>query len=283
MKQYLDLCTKILDKGVWVTNVRTGQRCLTIINADMEYDCSEGHIPMLTTKKTYWRSAIAEMLGYLRGYDNAKQFEAIGCNTWNANANDNKDWLANPYRKGKGDMGRVYGVQGTHWKNSHQEVTNQLKTIYEKLCQGIDDRRLIMTFWNPGELDMGCLPACMHTHTFSLLEDTLYLTSYQRSIDVPLGLPFNMIQTTWLLRIMAQITGHKAGKVFHKMVNVHIYENQLELLKEQITREPYESPKLIINPNIRSLESLENDMVVGADNEILDYQHHPAISYPFSV
>ena len=283
MKQYIALCNRIFNEGAWVINERTGQRCLTVINADMEYDCSEGHIPMLTTKKTYWRSAIAEMLGYLRGYDNAEQFKAIGCNTWNANANDNKHWLDNPNRKGKGDMGRVYGVQGRRWKNSQLNTTDQLKVIYEKLRKGIDDRRLIMTFWNPGELEMGCLPACMHTHTFSLLGDTLHLTSYQRSVDVPIGLPFNMIQTAWLLRIMAQITGYKAGKVFHKMVNVHVYENQLELLKEQVMREPYVLPKLVINPGIDNLEDLEHSMVVGADNGISNYQHHPIIKYPFSV
>lgn len=283
MKQYIDLCKRILEEGVWVTNERTGKRCLTIINADLEYDCSKGHIPMLTTKKTYWKPAIAEMLGYLRGYNSAKQFRDIGCNTWNSNANENTDWLSNPFRKGEDDMGRVYGVQGRNWIGFEGALVDQLKNIYEKLNAKSDDRRLILTFHNPGEFDKGCLPACMHTHMFSVLGNKLYLTSYQRSVDVPLGLPFNMIQTAWLLRIMAQITGYEPGKVFHKLVNIHIYENQLDLLKEQLVREPYPLPKLVINPRILSLEDVEKSMVVAMDNEIVGYEHHPAIKFPFSV
>lgn len=112
MKQYLQLCQRIIDEGVWVENERTGKRCLTVINADLTYDVGANEFPLITTRKSYWKAAIAELLGYLRGYDNAAQFRAIGCNTWNANANENQAWLTNPYRKGEDDMGRVYGVQG---------------------------------------------------------------------------------------------------------------------------------------------------------------------------
>jgi thymidylate synthase len=99
MKQYLDLCTRLVETGEWVVNPRTGKRCLTMINADLEYDVSDGTLPVLTTKKLYWKPAIAEMLGYLRGYTSAAQFRAIGCNTWNENANNNQDWLDNPFVK----------------------------------------------------------------------------------------------------------------------------------------------------------------------------------------
>ncbi len=112
MKQYLDLCQRIVDEGVWVENERTGKRCLTVINADLEYNVGANEFPLVTTRKSYWKTAIAELLGYLRGYDSAAQFRAIGCNTWSANANENEAWLANPYRKGEDDMGRVYGVHG---------------------------------------------------------------------------------------------------------------------------------------------------------------------------
>ena len=208
MKQYLDLCQRIVDEGVWVENKRTGKRCLTVINADLEYNVGVNEFPLITTRKSYWKAAIAELLGYLRGYDNAAQFRAIGCNTWNANANDNEAWLANPYRKGEDDMGRVYGVQGRHWRNSEGKEFDQLRKIYNNLRNGIDDRGEILTFYNPGEFHMGCLRPCMHTHTFSLLGDTLYLTSTQRSCDVPLGLNFNQIQVFTLFALMAQITGH---------------------------------------------------------------------------
>ena len=283
MKQYLDLCQRIVDEGVWVENERTGKRCLTVINADLVYDVGANEFPLVTTRKSYWKSAIAELLGYLRGYDNAAQFRAIGCNTWNANANENTAWLNNPYRKGEDDMGRVYGVQGRRWQNSKGETFDQLRKIYDNLRNGIDDRGEILTFYNPGEFHMGCLRPCMHTHTFSLLGDELHLTSSQRSSDVPLGQNFNQIQTYVLLALVSRITGHKPGKVFHKIVNAHIYEDQLELMRDvQLKREPYPSPKLHINPDIKTLEDLETWVTLD-DFKVEGYRYHEPIAYPFTV
>ena len=237
----------------------------------------------VTTRKCFYKAAIAELLGYLRGYDNAADFRAIGCNTWNANANENKAWLDNPVRKGTDDMGRVYGVQGRRWQKPDGGELDQLSKIIGNLSKGIDDRGEILTFYNPGEFELGCLRPCMHTHTFSLLGDTLHLTSYMRSCDVPLGLTFNMPQCFVLLALMAQITGHKAGKVFHKIVNAHIYENQLELMRDvQLAREPFAMPKLNINPDIKSLNDIET-WVSKDDFTLENYEHHPAIQYPFAV
>ena len=283
MREYLDLCKRVIKEGEWVTNERTGKRCLTVINADFIYDVSEGKLPVLTTKKLFWKPAIAEMLGYLRGYTSAAQFRELGCNTWNANANDNMSWLVNPYREGEDDMGACYGAQGRGFMDRDGVPFDQLRKVYENLRQGIDDRREIITFWNPAEIDRACLASCMHTHTFSILDGTLYLTSYQRSDDLPLGHGFNQVQVGWLLMIMAQITGLKPGRAFHKIVNAHIYEDQLETMQlEQLDREPFELPTLRINPEITSLEDLET--WVTLDDFILDdYVHHPAIKYPFSV
>ncbi|MGI5309264.1 thymidylate synthase [Rheinheimera sp. WS51] len=283
MKQYLDLCQRIIDQGVWIENKRTGVRCLTLINADLEYDVAANAFPLLTTRKSYYKAAIAELLGYIRGYDNAADFRAIGCNTWNANANENTAWLNNPHRKGTDDMGRVYGVQGRTWQKPDGTFLDQFKKVVDNLSQGIDDRAEIITFYNPGEIELGCLRPCMHTHTFSLLDDTLYLTSYQRSCDVPLGLNFNQVQCFVLLALVAQITGHKAGKVFHKIVNAHIYENQLELLQEvQLKRQPLPLPRLHINSKIKTLQDIET-WVTTADFELEGYQYHEPISYPFTV
>ncbi len=283
MKQYLELCQRIVDEGQWVENKRTGTRCLTVINADLEYDVANNQFPMITTRKSYYKAAIAELLGYLRGYDSAEQFREIGCKTWDANANDNNAWLNNPNRKGEDDMGRVYGVQGRGWQRPDGSTLDQLSKVINNLKNGIDDRGEIITFYNPGEFELGCLRPCMHTHTFSLLGDTLYLTSYQRSCDVPLGLNFNQIQCFVLLALVAQITGHKAGKAYHKIANAHIYENQLELMRDvQLTREPFESPQLKINPKIKSLEDIET-WVTRDDFEVTGYQCHEAIQYPFSV
>lgn len=283
MKEYLELCQRVIDSGHWVENERTGKRCLTVINADFEYDVSHGRLPVLTTKKMFWRPAIAEMLGYLRGYTSAADFRALGCNTWNANANESKAWLNNPFRKGTDDMGRCYGAQARGWRNPEGARIDQLKNVYEDLTKGIDNRSEIVTFMNPGERDRACLNSCMHTHTFSLLDGILFLTSYQRSDDLPLGHGFNQIQVGWLLLIMAQITGNKPGVAFHKIVNAHIYEDQLQTLKEvQLTREPLDSPKLWINPKIKTLEDLET-WVTTEDFQLLNYHHHPAIKYEFSV
>lgn len=283
MNQYLDLCQRIVDEGTWIENKRTGKRCLTVINAELTYDVANNQFPLITTRKSYWKAAIAELLGYLRGYDNAADFRAIGCNTWNANANENDAWLNNPHRKGEDDMGRVYGVQGRSWAKPDGGFVDQLKKLVDDLKQGNDDRGEILSFYNPGEFHMGCLRPCMHTHNFSLLGDTLHLTSYQRSCDVPLGLNFNQIQVFVLLALVAQITGNKPGMAYHKIVNAHIYEDQLELMRDvQLKREPFPSPSFKINPKIKSLEDIETWVTLD-DFEVEGYQCHPPIAYPFSV
>ena len=165
MRQYLDLCQRIVDEGVWIENERTGKRCLTVINADLEYDVANNQFPIITTRKSYWKAAIAEFLGYIRGYDNAADFRKLGTKTWDANANENLAWLNNPARKGPDDMGRVYGVQGRAWRKPNGETVDQLRKIVNDLSKGIDDRGEILTFLNPGEFDLGCLRACMYNQT----------------------------------------------------------------------------------------------------------------------
>ncbi|TMM46879.1 thymidylate synthase [Colwellia ponticola] len=283
MRAYLELCQRIIDQGTWVENERTGKRCLTVINADLQYNVGANEFPLITTRKSFFKSAIAEFIGYIRGYDNAADFRKLGTKTWDANANLNEAWLNNSYRKGEDDMGRVYGVQARAWAKPDGGSIDQLKKIVDNLKKGIDDRAEIMTFYNPGEFDLGCLRPCMHTHNFSLLGDTLHLTSFQRSCDVPLGLNFNQVQVFFFLAIMAQITGKKAGTAYHKIVNAHIYEDQLSLMQEvQLKREPLALPKLIINPKIQSLEDLET-WVTMDDFKVEGYQCHDAIKYPFAV
>lgn len=283
MDAYLKTTQRLLDEGVWVTNPRTGVRCLTIINVDLEYDLAAGEFPLVTTRKAYWKPAIAELLGYLRGYDSAAQFRAIGCNTWNANANENTSWLANPNRRGEDDMGRVYGVQGRDWKRPDGQSHDQLRKLVNNLLNGIDDRGEILTFYNPGEFDQGCLRPCMHTHQFSLLGDGLFLNSFQRSTDWALGAVFNMIQVYTLLALIARITNHTPVRAFHKMVNVHLYEGQVALMRDvQMKRTPFAPPRLEINPDIRTLDDIET-WVTTDDFKVVGYEHHPAIAYPFTV
>lgn len=276
-QQYLDLAKKVILEGTPIYNERTGKTCYTIINADLEYDVGNREFPILTTKQTFWKAAVAELIGYLRGYTNASDFRELGTKTWDANSNKTKAWLDNPVRKGTDDMGKVYGAIAKDFGG-----IDLIHKVYNNLNNGIDDRGEIITFWKPDDFDKGCLRPCMFQHHFSLLGDTLHLNSYQRSVDVPLGLPFNMIQCYVLLELMAQITGHKAGKVYHKLVNVHVYEDQVEILKEQITRTPkYNNTEFTINPVIQSLEDIET--WVTLEDFLLDgYEHQGKLVFPFS-
>lgn len=296
MKQYIDLGKRILEEGVWVENERTGVRCLTVINADLEYDVGRGKFPLVTTRKAPWKLAIAELLGYLRGYTNAQDFADLGAPTWFANANENEAWLKNPARKGENDMGFVYGAIARNWPEAVEinelsyklwqqkpyRSINLIKQVVNNLSAGIDSRGEIITYWNPGMFTLGCLRPCLHSFQFSILDGTLYMNATQRSGDIPLGVTANSVSCYVFLALMAQITGLKAGKVYHKIVNAHVYENQLELFKEQLTRTPYAHPTLIINPKIKTLEDIET-WVTTDDFELRGYEHHPAIKYPFTV
>jgi thymidylate synthase len=283
MRQYLNLCNRVAQEGKWIENERTGKRCLTVINADLQYNVGKGEFPLVTTRKCFYKSAIAEMIGYLRGYDNAADFRKLGTPTWDMNANDNEAWLVNPVRKGTDDMGFVYGKVARNYPIVGGGKLDLLRKIIDDLSKGYDDRGEILTFYHPGSFHLGCLRPCMYEHQFSLLDGTLYLNSTQRSCDVPLGLTFNMPQVYVLLALIAQITGNQAGIAYHKIINAHIYENQLDqLVNIQRHREPRPSPKLIINPDIKTLEDLET-WVTMDDFEIEGYDPHPAIKYPFSV
>lgn len=320
MDQYLALAQRIVDKGHWVENERTGKKCLTVINADLTYDVANNQFPLCTTRKSFWKAAVAELLGYIRGYDSAEDFRKLGTPTWDANANKNPVWLNNPFNKGVDDMGRVYGVQGRRlndikahyvgderYKDVHDRfmrklgytclgVTadgcgdiiwkreiDQLRKVYDHLRAGVDDRGEIINFHNPADVEFGCLRSCMFMHHFSILDGKLYLNSTQRSCDVPLGLNFNMVQVYVFLAIMAQITGLEAGEAYHKIINAHIYEDQLELMRDvQLKREPLPLPKFKINPAIKTLEDLETWVTLD-DFEVEGYEHHDPIKYPFTV
>lgn len=278
-QQYLNLMQRIMDDGVDVYNERTNTTCRTVINADFTYKPDE--MPLVTTRKSYWKQAIGEMLCYLRGYNTLEQFHSLGVHTWDANV-ANPVWQSNPHCQSPTDLGRVYGVQGRNWYRHGFRNIDQLRKLYNNLSDGIDDRGEILTFWNPGEFTQGCLRPCMFQHHFSILDGKLYLTSYQRSMDVPLGGNFNMVQVHFLLLLMAQITNLEPGMAYHKIVNAHIYENQLPFVQTQLERTPYEPPKLIINPDIRTLKDVET-WVTMDDFKVEGYKHHDTIKYPFTV
>ena len=296
--QYIELMKRIKNEGVWVKNERTGKKCLTVINADLTYNLDfkeikpgvyKFKIPLDTTRKSFWKSAVAEILAYIRGYDNAADFRQLGTKTWDANANKNTAWLNNKYRKGEDDMGRVYGVQGRSWAKPDGGEVDQLAKIIKELENNYDDRGEILNFYNPGEFHMGCLRPCMYSHHFSLLDGKLFLNSTQRSDDVLLGHNFNQVQVATFLAITGISTNHKPTTAYHKIVNAHFYEDQVKLLEQSghLEREPFEDPYMIVDTtlehtaNKKGLELLE---ALDLRNfSVENYQHHDAIKYPFSV
>lgn len=279
-QQYLQLIRNILSDGTVQHNERTGKNCHFYHGDMLRFDLSTGFFPLLTTKKMAVKSMIGELLGFIRGVDNAKDFRDLKCKFWDANANESVDWLANPNRKGEDDLGRIYGVQARDWQGVDGSV-DQLKNVIDKLSLGIDDRRLIVTHWNPGEINQMALPPCHMFYQFGIRDGHLDLCMYQRSCDVPLGVPMNIASYALLLKIVAQITGLKEGTFVHFLWNVHIYEDQLPDVNTQLERVPFDPPKLHINPNIKSLEDLETWVSLD-DFELLNYQHHGPVKYAFS-
>mgnify|MGYP001243558836 CR=1 FL=1 len=279
MTQFEKLNHRILTEGVWQHIERTGNACLTVIGETFVYDCSTDEHEMVTTRKAPFKLGIAELLAYLRGATSAATFRELGTKSWDANANENKAWLANPNRKGEDDLGKIYGAVARDFGG-----LDLIQKTYDNLKSGKDDRGEVITFWKPDDFKKGCLRPCMHTHNFALLDGTLHLESYQRSCDVALGLAgANMTQVQVLLRLMAQITGHKAGRARHHITNAHLYDDQVELMRDvQLTREPMANPKIWINPEIKTLEDVQT-WVTTDDFKLIDYKSHDSISYPFSV
>jgi len=290
-QQYLQLLRNIVDHGSVLHNERTGKDCHFYHGDMMKFDLSTGNFPLLTTKKMAYKSMVGEEIAFVRGCDNAADFRALRCGFWDANANESKDWLANPNRKGEDDLGRVYGVQardwqGYSWDNEiHQIVQNdpvdQLKNCIDKLSQGIDDRRLIVTHLNPGEIDQQALPPCHMMYQFGIRDGHLDLCMYQRSCDTPLGIPMNIASYALKLLWVAQITGLKPGVFTHFMWNIHVYEDQYDDIFQQLEREPFDPPQMWINPEIKTLEDMET-WVTPDDFKIQNYKYHEKIKYAFS-
>lgn len=290
--EYFDLCKKVVKNGKWQKNVRTGKNCLTYMGASMRFDMEEtDSFPLLTTKKMALNPIIAELLGFIRGYDNAKDFRNLGCKIWDANANETHEWVANPNRKGEDDLGRIYGVQARRWRavNDNFSISSdkpykqidQLSNVVSKIVNRIDDRRLIVSHWNPGELYQMALPPCHLLYQFGIINDTLHLCMYQRSADIPLGIPFNIASYSILLKLIAQIAGLKCGSFTHFIANAHIYEDQLDALYTQLERKPKRSPKIVL-PEIDDLRDLET-WVLPENFKLIGYDPDPIIKFPFAA
>jgi len=273
MKQYLDLLQEILDKGVDRPN-RTGISSRAVFARHLRFDLKDG-FPAVTTKKLAFNPVKAELLWFLKGSNNLRELQELGCHIWDANA-EAPAWK--PKAKFEGDMGRIYGVQWRKWRKQDGSEVDQLDNVIERIKRDPNDRRLIVTAWNPGELDEMCLPPCHMFFQFFVANGELSLSMYQRSCDMFLGVPFNIASYALLLGMVAQVTNLKPREVILNLGDAHIYQNHFDQVKEQISREPYSPPQLWLNPEIKNIDDFKMD-----DIKLENYQSHPAIKAEMAV
>lgn len=290
MQQYHDLLRDVLENGQREPN-RTGIDTLTLPGATLRFDLRDG-FPAVTTKKLYFDSVKGELIGFLRGCTSAADFRELGCKVWDQNANETEAWVQNPNRTGTDDLGRIYGAQWRDWTLIDHESglrlsLDQIEKALRQVRQDPSSRRIIVSAWNPGELDEMALPPC-HV-MFQLLprsDGTLHMTMYQRSCDLFLGLPFNIASYALLLELFAAWTGRTAATLTMFLADVHIYETHMAQVKEQLTREEYSLPRLRLDLPLNcfrmSLTALLDDL--RPDHITLrNYQSHPALPAPMAV
>ncbi|EJL21241.1 thymidylate synthase [Brevibacillus sp. BC25] len=264
MKQYLDLCQRILDEGVTKED-RTGTGTTSVFGHQMRFDLSEG-FPMVTTKKLHMKSIIHELLWFLSGDTNVRYLQENGVRIWNEWADEN------------GDLGPVYGSQWRSFTGRDGKTVDQIQWIMDEIKRNPDSRRLIVSAWNPAELDKMALPPCHLLFQFYVANGKLSCQLYQRSGDTFLGIPFNIASYALLTHMVAHVTGLEVGDFVHTIGDAHLYLNHIEQVKLQLTREPKPLPKLVLNPEVSSIFDFKYE-----DIEIVGYESHPHIKGEVAV
>ena len=259
MKQYLDLLQYVLDNGVRKDD-RTGTGTISTFGYQMRFNLEEG-FPLLTTKKLHLKSIIHELLWFLAGDTNVKYLQENGVRIWNEWADDN------------GDLGHIYGYQWRSWPDYKGGHIDQIQEVVDTLKNNPDSRRIIVNAWNVADLPEMKLPPCHAFFQFYVADGRLSLQLYQRSADIFLGVPFNIASYALLLQMMAQVTGLKAGDFVHTLGDAHIYTNHLVQVHEQLKREPRALPRMIINPEVKSIFDFKY-----SDFQLTDYDPHPHIA-----
>ena len=291
MRQYLNLLQKVLDEGVLCHN-RTGIDTLRIVGDKLEFDLKDG-FPAVTTKKLAWKAVVGELLAFIEGASDASRFRAYNCNIWDQNANENKSWLANIHRTGHDDLGRIYGVQWRQWKGDNRQI-DQFREALDKIFNDPWNRRIIVSAWNPDDLDKMALPPCHVLFQLHCNPDTreMSMTMYQRSCDMFLGVPFNIASYALLLSMFAWVSGYTPRKLVMFLADVHIYVNHIEQVKEQLTREPKPLPQLEISSgkytNVTGDTSVDDAVfnIINCypeDFQLLNYSCWPAIKGEMAV
>lgn len=258
MKQYLDLCQRVLNEGT-EKHDRTGTGTISVFGHQMRFNLEDG-FPLLTTKKLHLKSIIYELLWFLKGDTNIKYLQDNGVRIWNEWADEN------------GELGPVYGHQWRSWPDYQGGSIDQIALLAEQIKRNPDSRRHIVSAWNVAEVNNMALPPCHTLFQFYVADGRLSLQLYQRSADIFLGVPFNIASYALLLQMMAQVTGLKAGDFVHTFGDAHIYLNHIEQVKLQLTRETRNLPKMIINPEVKDLFDFKFE-----DFQLVDYDPHPHI------
>lgn len=255
MKQYLELLEKVYKEGVDKPN-RTGIDTRSLFGAQMRFDLSKG-FPLVTTKKVHLKSVIYELLWLISGDTNIRFLKENDVRIWNEWADEN------------GDLGPVYGAQ---WRNFNGQGIDQLKDVVHRLRTNPNDRRMIVSAWNPAQIDQMALPPCHAFFQFYVANGKLSCQLYQRSCDMFLGVPFNIASYSLLTMMMAQVAGLEPGEFVHTLGDTHIYHNHFEQVKIQLERTPYALPTMKINPDIKEIDAFKYE-----DFELINYQCHPTI------
>jgi thymidylate synthase len=264
MVQYLDLLRHVLERGRFKAD-RTGTGTCSVFGAQARYRLAEG-FPLLTTKKVHLKSIIHELLWFLAGDTNVKSLNERGVSIWDEWADE------------EGSLGRVYGAQWTDWRTSDGRSINQLDQVVAEIQRNPDSRRLIVTAWNPGELDQMALPPCHTLFQFYVRDGELSCQLYQRSADIFLGVPFNIASYALLTQMVAQVCGLKPGDFVHTFGDLHLYSNHVEQAKLQFTRAPRPLPTMKLNRAVKGLHDFKFE-----DFELTGYDPHPAIKAPVAV
>ncbi|WP_311560808.1 thymidylate synthase [Prevotella bivia] len=259
MKQYLDLLRRITTEGVKKED-RTGTGTLSVFGHQMRFNMANG-FPLLTTKKLHLKSIIYELLWFLNGDTNVKYLQEHGVRIWNEWADEN------------GDLGPIYGHQWRSWPDYKGGAIDQIKNVLEQIKNTPDSRRMLVSAWNPAEVENMALPPCHCLFQFYVASGKLSLQLYQRSADTFLGVPFNIASYALLLQMMAQVTGLEAGEFIHTTGDTHLYLNHLDQVELQLTRTPRPLPKMNINPDVKDLFSFNYE-----DFQLEDYDPYPHIS-----
>jgi thymidylate synthase len=264
MQQYLNLLKDVLDNGVDKSD-RTNTGTRSVFGRQMRFDLSQG-FPLITTKKIHVKSIIHELIWFLSGDTNIKYLQ------------DNKVTIWNEWADSQGNLGPVYGKQWRSWVAYDGRIIDQIQNLIQQIQHNPDSRRLIVTAWNPADIDVMALPPCHCLFQFYVANQRLSCQLYQRSADIFLGVPFNIASYALLTHMIAQVTGLQVGDFVHSFGDLHLYDNHVAQAKKQLERVPLPLPTIKLNNKVTDIFKFQFSDIV-----IHDYQSHQAIKAPVAV